>query len=79
MKKTTPVVQKAAADELKATVDFITEGRWTEEGWKTGEEKLRRIQKDYHLVMDVKPRMLGGREKKNRYWCLKRVAFEKDC
>jgi len=58
----TPAIQAAVSEELKAFVEFVTEGRWTEEGWKLGEEKLRRIQNDYHLIMDIKVRKLGLRE-----------------
>ncbi len=60
VKKTTPAVQKAVAEELKSLVEFITQDRWTDEGWKLGEAKLRRIQPDYHLVMDIKLRLLTG-------------------
>ena len=63
VKKTTPAVQKAVAEELKSLVEFITQDRWTDEGWKLGEAKLRRIQPDYPLVMDIKLRLLTGRYK----------------
>jgi len=62
VKKTTPAVQKAVAEELKSLVEFVTQDRWSDEGWKRGEAKLRRIQPDYHLVMDIKLRKLTGRE-----------------
>ena len=65
VKKTTPAVQKAVTEELKGLVEFITQDRWTDEGWKSGEAKLRRIQPDYHLVMDIKLRSLTGREPKS--------------
>ena len=63
VKKTIPAVQKAVAEELKSLVEFITQDRWTDEGWKLGEAKLRRIQPDYPLVMDIKLRLLTGRYK----------------
>jgi len=63
IKSTTPVIQAAVSEELMALIEFVTEGRWTEEGWRRGEEKLRRIQNDYHLIMDIKLRKLGSREK----------------
>ena len=59
----TPAIQVAVSEELKAFIEFVTEGRWTEEGWKRGEEKLRRIQNDYHLIMDIKLRKLTSRER----------------
>lgn len=78
VKKTTPAIQKAVAEELKFLVEFVTENRWTDEGWKAGEEKLRRIQPDYHLVMDIKLRSLGGRELKNYKGELPASAFKKE-
>lgn len=78
VKKTTPAVQKAVAEELKSLVEFIMESRWTDEGWKAGEEKLRRIQPDYHLVMDIKLRSLGGRERKIYKGELPASAFQKE-
>ena len=62
IKKSTSTIQKAVSEELESLVDFITRDRWTDEGWKHGEEKLRRIQPDYHLVMDIKLRKLDGHE-----------------
>lgn len=78
VKKTTPAVQKAVAEELQSVVDFVMDGRWTDEGWKRGEEKLRRIQPDYHLIMDIKLRSLWGRERKNYKGELPASAFKKD-
>ena len=63
IKSTTPVIQDAVGEELKTLIEFVTEDRWTEDGWRRGEEKLRRIQNDYHLVMDIKLRKIGAREK----------------
>jgi len=77
VKKTTPAVHKAVSEELKSLVDFVMESRWTDEGWKAGEEKLRRIQPDYHLVMDIKLRSLSGREKKSYKGELPASAFNK--
>lgn len=62
IKSTTLVIQAAVSEELEAFIDFVTENRWTEEGWRRGEEKLRRIQNEYILVMDIKLRKLGSRE-----------------
>jgi len=62
IKSTTPVIQAAVTQELQDLVEFVTEDRWTEEGWRRGEEKLRRIQNSYHLVLDIKLRTLGSRE-----------------
>ena len=77
VKKTAPSTQKAIAEELTSLVEFITQDRWTDEGWKRGEEKLRRIQPDYHLVMDIKLRSLSGRERKNYKGELPDSAFKK--
>ena len=63
VKSATPGIQAAAEDELKAFVEWVTEGRWTEDGWKRGKEKLRRIQNDYPLVMDIGLRKVGSHEK----------------
>ncbi len=62
IKSIAPVIQAAVTQELQDLVEFVTENRWTEEGWRRGEEKLRRIQNDYHLVMDIKLRTIGSRE-----------------
>ena len=78
VKKTTPAVQKAVTEELKSLVDFVMENRWTDEGWKAGEEKLRRIQPDYHLIMDIKLRSLTGRERKDFKGELPASAFKKE-
>lgn len=63
VKSATPEIQAVVEDELTAFVEWITEGRWTEDGWKRGEEKLRRIQNDYPLILDIRLRKLGSREK----------------
>ncbi len=77
VKKTVPSIQKAIAEELTSLVEFVTQDRWTDEGWKRGEAKLRRIQPDYHLVMDIKLRSLSGRERKNYKGELPASAFKK--
>lgn len=77
VKKAVPAVQKAVAEELKSLVESITQDRWTDEGWKSGEAKLRRIQPDYHLVMDIKLRSLTGRELKSYKGELPASAFNK--
>ena len=77
VKKTTPAVQKAVAEELKSLVEFVTQDRWTDEGWKRGEAKLRRIQPDYHLVMDIKLCSLNKREPHSFKGELPASAFKK--
>lgn len=62
IKSTAPIIQDAVTQELEDLVEFVTENRWTEDGWRRGEEKLRRIQNTYHLVMDIKLRTVGYRE-----------------
>jgi hypothetical protein len=59
---TTPVLQAAVAEELKSLVEFLTKDRQTEEGWKIGEAKLRRLQGNYHLIMDIGLHPLNPRE-----------------
>lgn len=63
VRSATPAIQAAVEGELTAFVEWVTEGRWAEDGWRRGEEKLRRIQNDYPLVMDIRLRRLGPREK----------------
>jgi hypothetical protein len=63
IKSTVPVIQAAVTQELEDFVKLITENRWTEEGWKSGEEKLRQIENDYHLLMDIKLRKVSSNEK----------------
>ncbi|GAG06623.1 unnamed protein product, partial [marine sediment metagenome] len=63
VKSATSCIQVMVEEELTAFIEWVTEGRWTEDGWKRGEEKLRRIQNDYPLVMDIKLRKLGPSEK----------------
>lgn len=78
IKKTTPIVQKAVAEELKVFVELVTQDRWTDEGWKLGEAKLRRMQPDYHLVMDIKLRSLSRRELEGFKGELPASTFKKD-
>jgi hypothetical protein len=63
VKSATPRIQAAVEGELTAFVEWVCEGRWTDDGWKWGEEKLRRIQNDYPLVMDIRLRKLGSHER----------------
>ena len=63
VKSATPEIQAAVEGELSAFVEWVTDGRWTEDGWRRGKEKLRRIQNDYPLVMDIRIRRLDPREK----------------
>lgn len=60
---TTPIIQATVKEELKAFVDWVTSNRWDEKGWREGEEKLRRIQNEYHLVMDINLRKVSSRER----------------
>ncbi len=53
IKSTTPIIQAAVTHELQDLVDQMTENRWTEEGWRRGEEKFRSIQNETHLVMGI--------------------------
>lgn len=61
IKLTTPVIQAAVTQELEDLVKFITADRWTEEGWRRGEAKLRQLQNSYHLIMDIKLKPIGSR------------------
>jgi hypothetical protein len=63
VKSATPRVQAAVEGELAAFVEWVTEGRWTDDGWKRGGEKLHRTQNDYPLVMDIRLRKVDPREK----------------
>ena len=78
VKKTAPSVKKVVAGELESFVEFIMKDRRTEEGWKTGEEKLRRIQPEYQLVMHIKLRRLDRRELENYKGKLPDSAFKKE-
>ena len=62
VKSATPGIQAAVEGELKAYIEWVTEGRWTDDGWKRGEEKLHRIQNEYPLVMDIRLRKVSPRE-----------------
>jgi|WetSurMetagenome_2_1015567.scaffolds.fasta_scaffold00449_22 hypothetical protein len=63
VKSATPEIQVVVEGELLVFIEWVTDGRWTEEGWKRGEEKLHRIQNDYPLVLDIRLRKLSPREK----------------
>jgi hypothetical protein len=63
IRSTTPVIQAAITEELEDFIDAITKDRWTDEGWKAGEEKLRGIENDYHLIMEIKLRKVNANEK----------------
>lgn len=63
IESTSPVIQAAVSEELRALVESITENRWTEEGWRAGARKLRQIQNEYHIVLDIKFRRLASNEK----------------
>lgn len=63
IKSTSLVIQAAVSEELRALVESITESRWTEEGWRAGARKLRQIQNEYHIVLDIKFRRLASNEK----------------
>jgi hypothetical protein len=53
VKLATPEIQTVVESELNTFVELVTDGRWTEDGWKQGEGKLRRIQNDYPLVLEI--------------------------
>jgi hypothetical protein len=53
VKSATFEIQAVVESELNMFVELVTDGRWTENGWKHGEEKLRRIQNDYPLVLEI--------------------------
>ena len=78
VKKTVPAVQRAATGELKSLVDSVMEDSRTGEGWEIGNVKLRRIQPDYHLVMDIKLRSLTEHERKIYKGELPTSALKKD-
>jgi hypothetical protein len=59
----TPAFQAAIIEELKAFVEWVTQNRWNDAGWKEGNAKVHRIQNDYPLVMDIKLRKLARGEK----------------
>ena len=63
IESTTPVIQVAVKEELKDFIESITEGRWTEDGWRRGEEKLRQMQNSYHLIMDIQIRQISSRNR----------------
>ncbi|MFC1901356.1 Smr/MutS family protein [Chloroflexota bacterium] len=60
---TTPVIQAAVKAELQELVEYITEDRWTEEGWRRGAKKLRGLQGKYHIAMDIKFRPLFSNDR----------------
>ncbi|MFC2039734.1 Smr/MutS family protein [Chloroflexota bacterium] len=62
IKSTVPIIQESVPQELEDLVEMLTKDRWTDEGWKQGEEKLRRIENDYHLVMEISLRKVNSGE-----------------
>jgi len=62
IKSTSLIIQAAITQELEDFVEFITKDRWTDEGWKSGEQKLRQMENDYHLVLEIKLRKFGSNE-----------------
>jgi hypothetical protein len=62
VKSTTRIVHAAVTQELKDCVELFTENRMTEEGWRRAEAKLRQMQNDFTLVMDIKLRTISLKE-----------------
>jgi DNA-nicking Smr family endonuclease len=62
-KSTISIIQAALPKELEDFIENITEGKWTDEGWKLWEKKLQLIENDYHLVMEIKLRKIYPNEK----------------
>lgn len=62
VRSATPVIQAAVNGELKAFIESTTRDRWSEDGQRRGEEKLRQIQNDYHLIMDSNLRKIDSRD-----------------
>jgi DNA-nicking Smr family endonuclease len=60
---TTPIIQAAVSQELEDLVSFITENRWTDEGWKRGKIHMQQIENEYHLIMEIKLRKVYQDEK----------------
>ena len=56
------VIGTRVREELAAYLAWVMEGRRTEEGWKRDERNWRRIQPEYHLVLDIKLRPVGVKE-----------------
>jgi hypothetical protein len=76
--ESTPIIQSAVEDELRAYLEDILEGTWTEKGWKSRAQKFYGsyhppIQKKntpsssfidkYRLYLDVKIRQHASRDK----------------
>lgn len=59
---TTPIIQAKVVEELKMFIETVMENGWTVD-WLKREERLRRIQNDYHLVMDISLRRIRAKEK----------------
>jgi len=62
IKSATPAIQAAVEEELETFIEFITANRWSVDGWIAGEEKLRGMQNDYHLIMDINLRKIGSKD-----------------
>ena len=63
VEETNLVIQAAVKEELQAFIEWITENRWTEDGWRAGARKLRAIQNENHIVLDIKFRKLLSNDK----------------
>jgi hypothetical protein len=63
IKSATSEIQSLVEIELITFVEWVTQGRWTEDGWKQGEEKLHSIQNDYPLVMEITLSKLNRKKK----------------
>ena len=58
-----PVIQTGIIEELQSIIDAITINRWTEDGWRTGAKKLRKLQYTYQIALDIKLRPFTSNDK----------------
>jgi DNA mismatch repair protein MutS2 len=58
-----PVIQAAIPRELETMLEFITLNARTDEEWKERQDKLKQIENEYHLVLDIKLRKIDRKEK----------------
>lgn len=58
-----PVISAEIQEELSGYLAWVTAERWSEEGWRRGAGKWRRIQPSYHLTLDIKLRSVTPAER----------------
>jgi DNA-nicking Smr family endonuclease len=58
-----PVIQNAVGQELESLLDFISQNAKTDEEWKERQDKLKQIENECHLVLEVKLRRIDHKEK----------------